>query len=95
MTVKGTWMKGGGMDREPHKRESMKDWRHGKAETIKRGGEKSPAKSNGMHGMKLDEKAREKKAENMAEAKGAKMGGKPHKVVHIHKHTHIHHTREK
>lgn len=43
-------MKGGGMNREPHKGVKMKTFKHGAAETIKKGGEHSPPKSNGTHG---------------------------------------------
>lgn len=80
MTTRGTYMKDGGMDREPHHREPMKMWKRGAAETIKRGGERTPAKSDGMHGRKLDEKAREQKAEVDSER------GDGIKVVHVHTH---------
>ncbi len=47
----GTYMKDGGMDRDPKKPSTMKVFKHGAKYTIKKGPERSPAMSNGMHGQ--------------------------------------------
>lgn len=59
---KGTWMKDGGMDRSPRPESHVKVFKHGDAQTIKPGGVTGKPMSDGMHGLKLDAKARAAKA---------------------------------
>lgn len=48
---KGTFMKDGGMDREPRAEPDVKVWKRGDAETIKKGAPDAKPMSDGTHGM--------------------------------------------
>lgn len=62
MATSGTYMKDGGMDRDPHKPSRVATWKHGVAETISKGAPYAKPQSNGMHGLKMDAKKRARMA---------------------------------
>lgn len=45
-----SYFKDGGLNRDPHQGTKVTVWKRGAAQTITKGGEQSPAKSNGRHG---------------------------------------------
>lgn len=76
---KGTWMKDGGMNRELRMAKPVKTFKHGDAQTIRSGGVTGKPMSDGMHGLKLDAKAR---AARGREASMPTMGGVKRIEVH-------------
>ena len=86
---KGTFMKDGGMDRSARAEPDVKVFKHGDAETIKKGAPDAKPMSDGTHGMDFKTgMARERKGANGAMPGPGMNMEKGAKHVYVH---HVHH----